>query len=166
MRVFLGLAIARAVGKPLVPLTVLAEAERIPVHFLEQILFSLRQAGHLQSTRGKHGGYSLVEASAALKIGDILRFLEGPLAPIACASLTGYQRCTCADEATCGIRRMMLEAREALSKVFDTISLQDLAQRTLADYAAANATPPIVASLEVGTRPRAAKTGTEPDYVI
>ena len=157
---------ARIVGRPLVPLTVLAEAERIPVHFLEQILLSLRQAGHLQSTRGKHGGYSLVEASAALRVGDIVRFLEGPLAPIACASITGYQRCTCADEATCGIRRLMIEAREALSKVFDTLTLQDLAQRTLADYAAANVTPPIVTCLEAGPKPKTARAGSEPEYLI
>lgn len=166
LRVLLSLAMARTLGRPLVPLTALAEAEHIPVHFLEQILFSLRQGGHLHSTRGKNGGYSLTEASSAMRVGDLIRFLDGPLAPIACASVTGYQRCTCPDEATCGIRRLMIQARTALSQVLDSLTLQTLAERTLADYQAANLRPPLLAFLEAVPKPKVRNQGAEPEYLI
>lgn len=166
LRVLLSLAMARTVGRPLVPLTALAEVERIPVHFLEQILFSLRQGGHLHSTRGKNGGYSLTEASAAMRVGDLIRFLDGPLAPIACASQTAYQRCTCQDEATCGVRRLMIQARDALSQVFDSLTLQTFAERTLAEYQAVNLRPPLLAFLETAAKTKGHNKEAEPEYLI
>jgi Rrf2 family protein len=157
---------ARTLGKPLVPLTALAEAERIPVHFLEQILFNLRQAGHLHSTRGKRGGYSLAEESSMMRVGDILRYLDGPLAPISCASITGYERCTCPNEALCGIRQIMIDAREALSGVFDGVTLQQLAERTLTRFKEANQHPPLLELLAANSRTQATEKDGDPEYLI
>jgi Rrf2 family protein len=64
LRVLLDMAMADAMGEPLVPLTALAEAQRIPSAFLEQILLNLRQGGFLRATRGKHGGYTLAKPAA------------------------------------------------------------------------------------------------------
>lgn len=170
LRVLLDLTMARHLGVQLVPLAVLAEAQNIPVTFLEQILHSLRQAGHLSSTRGKRGGYSLSASALNTPVGDFVRFFDGPLAPISCASSTAYKRCSCPDEARCGIRHLMLEARNALSTVLDGVTLAQLAERTLEQYENLNALPSIMERLEQATastgRRRKAGDPGEPEYLI
>lgn len=105
----------------------LAEEEKIPRKFLELILLELKNAGMLQSKMGKGGGYFLAKPPAHIDLGNVLRILDGPLAPLPCLSLTAYRRCEeCADEATCAIRLSMKEVRDATVRLLEQTSLQDM----------------------------------------
>jgi Rrf2 family protein len=103
-----------------------AEANMIPKKFLDAILGELRNAGMLHSKKGKGGGYMLAKPAESIIVGDIVRVLDGPLAPLSCASTTAYRRCDdCSDENACSVRLMMLAVRNAIADVLD--------QRTLAE---------------------------------
>ncbi|GAA4116335.1 RrF2 family transcriptional regulator [Aminobacter aganoensis] len=101
----------------------IAITNKIPKKFLDAILGELRNAGFVQSRKGKDGGYRLARPATEIKIGHVVRVLDGPLAPIPCASRTQYQPCDDCDEATCQIRHMMLEVRQAIAGVLDNRSL-------------------------------------------
>lgn len=101
----------------------IATRNNIPKKFLDAILGELRNAGFVQSRKGKEGGYRLARPASEIKIGHVVRVLDGPLAPISCASRTRYQRCDDCDEATCEVRHMMLEVRHAIAEVLDNRSL-------------------------------------------
>jgi len=101
----------------------IAETNHIPKKFLDAILGELRNAGFVQSRKGKDGGYRLARPAADIKIGHVVRVLDGPLAPISCASLSRYERCEDCDEATCEVRHMMLDVRQAIANVLDSRSL-------------------------------------------
>jgi Rrf2 family protein len=163
LRVLLDLTIARSLGVAVVPVPALATAQNIPAAFLEQILVALRQAGHLSATRGKHGGYSVAPSATTQSVGSLIRFLDGPLAPICCASVSAYKRCSCPDEERCGLRQLMVEARAALSSVLDGITLSELAERTLARYRADGVRPALIDLLDA---PRKTSRGGEPEYLI
>jgi Rrf2 family protein len=105
----------------------IAEANMIPKKFLDAILGELRNSGILHSKKGKGGGYMLARPANKIVVGDIIRTLDGPLAPIACASRSFYRRCDdCADQTTCAVRLMMLEVREAIANVVDRRTLADM----------------------------------------
>jgi Rrf2 family protein len=105
----------------------LAENEDIPKKFLELILLDLKKHGILQSKKGKGGGYSLRRKPEAIKLGRVIRVLDGPLAPVPCVSQTAYVPCDeCKDERTCGIRIVMKEVRDAMASILDNTSLADL----------------------------------------
>ena len=107
----------------------LAEEAKVPVKFLEAILVELRDAGIVESRRGTVGGHRLARPAAEIMIGDIVRIIDGPIAPIRCASVTAYQPCSdCIDPATCALRDLMGDVREAMSGVIDHRSLLELAQ--------------------------------------
>lgn len=113
--------------KPMLPSKQIAEAADIPQKFLDNILQELRQNGIVDSKRGIFGGYFLARSASDIFLGDIIRIIDGPLAPIRCASLTAYQKCEdCRDEATCQLRHLMLDVRNAMSGVLDKRCLQDL----------------------------------------
>ena len=112
-----------------VPIKDIAQREQIPVKFLEQILLTLRNAGLLRSRMGLNGGYSLAKAPADITLGQIIRILDGPLAPIRCVSQTAYEACACPDEKTCGLRLVMFDVRNAISSILDRTSLEDVAHR-------------------------------------
>ena len=101
----------------------IARRQHIPQKFLELILASLKHGGFVESRRGAEGGYRLARPASEIKIGHVVRVLDGPLAPIPCASRTQYQRCEDCDEATCQVRHMMLEVRQAIAEVLDNRSL-------------------------------------------
>jgi Rrf2 family protein len=101
----------------------IAVQNNLPKKFLDAILGELRNAGFVQSRKGKDGGYRLAKPAADIKIGHVIRVLDGPLAPISCASRTQYQPCEDCDEATCQVRHMMLEVRKAIADVLDNRSL-------------------------------------------
>jgi Rrf2 family protein len=125
------LTLAEDAGKGPVLVSDLAERQRIPKKFLEAILLDLKRHGFLQSKRGKGGGYLLSRSPAAITVGQVIRVLEGPLALVPCASQTQYRRCEeCVDEATCGVRRAMLEVRDATSKILDRTTLAALNAKT------------------------------------
>ncbi|HUJ79710.1 MAG TPA: Rrf2 family transcriptional regulator [Nitrospiria bacterium] len=104
----------------------LAEREAMPKKFLEQILLELKHHGILQSKKGKGGGYFLGKNPNAITLGQVIRLIDGPLAPVPCVSQTAYRRCdTCTDEATCGVRIVMKEVRDAIATVLDGMTLMD-----------------------------------------
>lgn len=95
LRALVDLGIASALGHPLVQIGDLAQKENLPVKFLEQIFLQLREAGWIQSRRGKQGGYFLAVPAAEILFGNVIRLLDGPLAPLACVSRSGYEPCSC-----------------------------------------------------------------------
>jgi Rrf2 family protein len=106
----------------------IAKKRKVPRKFLELILLDLKKRGLLYSQRGKNGGYRLARPASKITFGEIVRITDGPLAPLACASLTGYQRCNdCEDEKTCTIRRTMRRVRDASAAILDHTSLADAA---------------------------------------
>ncbi|HXW20573.1 MAG TPA: Rrf2 family transcriptional regulator [Roseiarcus sp.] len=111
----------------------IAAANAIPKKFLDAILGELRTAGLVYSRKGRGGGYVLAKTASEIAVGDVVRALDGPLAPIACASRNYYRRCAdCPNEAKCPVRLIMLEARNAIAEVLDRHSLADL--RALAEF--------------------------------
>lgn len=104
----------------------IARANSIPKKFLDAILGELRNAGFVQSRKGKEGGYRLARAAEEIMVGHVVRVLDGPLAPISCASRTRYEPCEDCDEATCQVRHMMLEVRQAIADVLDRRSLAEM----------------------------------------
>src|SRR5260221_11300299 len=90
LRALIDIGIAHELGRPLLPISELAERERIPVKFLEQILLQLKEAGYLESKRGKHGGYLLRKPPRSVRIGNVVRLIDGPRASSACVRKTEY----------------------------------------------------------------------------
>lgn len=125
------LALARTYGDGPVLIADLAENERIPKKFLEAILLQLKNVGILSSRKGKGGGYSLGKSPSEISIGQIVRILDGPLAPVECVSVTAYRPCTeCHDENTCGIHLVMKDVRDAIADILDHTSLEDTEKRS------------------------------------
>lgn len=131
LRSLINLGIAAEVGRSLVQVSELADSEQLPVKFLEQIVQALKEAGFVKSERGKFGGYRLAKPAAAIKIGEIVRLIDGPLAPIGCVSVTAYEKCTCPDEEHCGLRMIMLDVRNAITGILDRYTLADVVEVTL-----------------------------------
>jgi Rrf2 family protein len=114
---------------PLVQIKDISERENIPAKFLEQILLALKNAGLLQSKMGFGGGYYLARPAAEINLGQIIRILDGPLAPVRCVSQMAYEPCDCPDEQTCGLRMAMGDVRNAIAGILDHTSLADIARR-------------------------------------
>lgn len=131
LRALIDIGIAHEMGRDLLPIAELAKHERIPLKFLEQILLQLKTAGYLDSKRGKGGGYALKKPLQLVRIGDVVRKIDGPLAPIRCASVTAYERCSCPDEEHCGLRMLMVDVRNSTAGILDQHTLQDVVQDTL-----------------------------------
>jgi Rrf2 family protein len=131
LRALIDFGLAQALGRPLLQVSELASKEDLPVKFLEQILMQLKAAGYLESRRGKHGGYLLSRPPENICIGQVIRLIDGPLAPIACVSQTAYERCSCPDEEHCGLRMLMLDVRNAIAKILDRYTLADVVEVTL-----------------------------------
>lgn len=125
------LGLARNYGGGPMLIADLAERERIPKKFLELILLELKNAGILGSRKGKGGGYFLAKDPAEITMGNAVRVLEGPLAPVSCVSETAYQKCDeCLDESSCGIRLVMKEVRDAIAEILDHTSLKEVLRRS------------------------------------
>jgi Rrf2 family protein len=123
-------ALAAARGESLQAKAIATQAD-VPPKFLEAILVDLRRAGFVRSVRGKAGGHALAKPAGEILVGDLIRAIDGPLAPVRCASVTAYAPCAdCIDPESCAVRGLMREAREALSSVLDTCTLQALLDRT------------------------------------
>lgn len=131
LRSLINLGIAAEVRRPLLQVSELAASEQLPVKFLEQILQSLKDAGLVESARGKFGGYRLAKPAGSITIGNVVRLIDGPLAPIGCVSQTAYEKCTCPDEEHCGLRMLMLDVRNAIAGILDRYTLADVVEVTL-----------------------------------
>jgi len=122
--------LAKEYGQGPVLISDMAQREEIPRKFLEIILLELKNAGMLQSRKGKGGGYSLGRAPQNITLGSVIRVLDGPLAPLPCVSRTAYIRCReCRDERTCGIRMVMKDVRDATAQILDSTTLADMLKR-------------------------------------
>ena len=108
----------------------IAARQHIPVEFLEQILLALKRAGLLSSRRGMKGGYTLIKQPQDITLGQVIRILDGPLAPIGCVSKTAYQKCgDCpyANKAQCPVQHVMGTVRDAIAGILDHYTLADFA---------------------------------------
>ena len=139
LRSLINLGIAAEVGRSLVQVTELADNEQLPVKFLEQIMQALKEAGLVVSARGKFGGYRLAKPAKRITIGEVVRLIDGPLAPIGCVSQTAYAPCRdCLDEKTCVVRAVMRQVRDRTAEVLDSttfamlVEQEDVLSRTLA----------------------------------
>lgn len=122
--------LAKEYGQGPVLISDMAQRDEIPRKFLEIILLELKNAGMLQSRKGKGGGYSLGRPPHQITLGHVIRVLDGPLAPLPCVSRTAYVRCReCRDERTCGIRMVMKEVRDATAQILDATTLADMLKR-------------------------------------
>lgn len=131
LRSLIKLGLAQEVGRSHLSVTELAESEQLPLKFLEQILFALRTGGFIETKRGKFGGYYLARPMNEIRIGDIIRHIDGKLAPIACASQTAYEKCSCPDETHCGLRMLMIDVRNAITNILDRYTLANVVEVTL-----------------------------------
>jgi Rrf2 family protein len=117
-------------GKGPVLISTISEAEKIPRKFLEAILLQLRSAQLLDSKKGKGGGYALARPPEKITLGTVIRVIDGPLAPLPCASETAYRKCDeCVDASLCGTRIVMRQVRDAIAGILDHTTLVDVADR-------------------------------------
>jgi len=106
----------------------IARRQHLPVRYLEQILLSLKRAGFLESKRGVSGGYYLAKHPREITMGGIIRATEGPILPIFCVG-SGKKREICIEEPHCSLRDIWADVRDAVSRIVDHITLDDLCQR-------------------------------------
>jgi Rrf2 family protein len=119
-------ALVRA--KPDMPLMIseISRDQKIPKKFLEQILLELKRHGIVMSRRGRLGGYVLLKPAEKITFGEVLRLIDGPIAPLPCLSKIAYRRCSdCADEGTCEIRHVFQRVTLATREVLDHTTLAD-----------------------------------------
>lgn len=113
--------------KGLTLISEISNSERIPKKFLESILVDLKTNGLLHSIRGKNGGYQLAKDPSQISVGNVIRMIDGPLAPIPCVSHLYYRKCDeCIDEITCEIRIVMKKVRDSTASILDGTMLSDL----------------------------------------
>ena len=121
--------LVRHEGEGPIALASLAERNRLPAKFLEQIMATLKHGGVVRTTLGARGGYAMADDPATISLGRVIRLLDGALAPLNCVSLRYYAKCSCPDEATCSLRDVMLDVRDAMLAILDDQTLADLAAR-------------------------------------
>ena len=106
----------------------IAKRNNIPKKFLDAILLDLRKAGMLRSKKGPGGGYALAKPATEIRIGHVIRVLDGPLAPIRCASRTAFEPCAdCVDPVECEVRQSMTRVRDAIAEILDNMTLAEMA---------------------------------------
>lgn len=122
----LALRAAASPDDPVLPACAVAQAQAIPKRFLDGILLELRQGGFVEARRGKSGGFLLARPAAEISVGEVLRFLNGPLRPVDCRADSDAP---CPLRGTCVFESVWEEARQALEAVYDSVSLAELVRR-------------------------------------
>ncbi len=123
-------ALTRRYGQGPVLISTLAKQELIPQKFLEAILLELRNRGVVASKKGKGGGYALSMPPNRVTIGSIVRIIDGPLAPLPCASETAFRKCDeCVDVETCETRLVMKQVRDATAAILDRTTLEQVCRK-------------------------------------
>lgn len=117
-------------GGPLVQMKEIAKRQDIPKKFLEQIVVILKGAKYIRTVRGPKGGIALAKEPAKITLGEIIRLIEGPTAPIACVSTTGRGKCDF--ENRCVFREVFGEITSLINDVVDKTSFADMVERHLA----------------------------------
>ena len=115
-------------GKGMRHIQDIVHGEAIPQKFLEQILILLKNGGFIQSKRGVKGGYFLNRPPDEISLGEVIRCIDGPLAPLDCVSMSLHFNCP--REVTCGIRSVMLDVGNATAEIMDRVTLEDVCNRT------------------------------------
>ena len=118
--------------QPVVRVQTISEEQNIPKRFLEQILNELKSAGVVRSRRGVAGGYRLARRPEEITVAEVVRHMEGALAPVRCVSERFYEKCTCPDESRCAIRSVMKEIRDAIVKIAERVTVAELCERSRA----------------------------------
>ena len=104
----------------------IAERHNLPRKFLEQILLDLKHHGLVQSRRGRSGGYHLLRPASEISFGEVVRIMDGPLAPLPCLSRMAYRGCEdCPSEETCAIRRVFALTHQVTTTILDRTTLAD-----------------------------------------
>lgn len=104
----------------------IAKKKRIPLKFLENILLEMRKAGLLESKKGKGGGYFFKVDPKEIRLAQVMRLIEGPIALLPCVSLNFYERCKDCDEKKCGLNRVMIQVRDNMLTVLENKTVYDL----------------------------------------
>ncbi len=107
----------------------ISKRQNIPKRFLEQILNDLKSVGILESKRGVAGGYRLRMPPDRITLAEVIRHIEGPLAPVSCVSERFYEKCSCPNENKCAIRSVMKEVRDAIVKILEGVTVAQLCER-------------------------------------
>jgi Rrf2 family cysteine metabolism transcriptional repressor len=102
----------------------IAKRQGIPLKYLENILLTLQRSGVARSKRGAHGGYYLARPADAITVGEVIRAMDGPLAPIDCVSVSAYQQCP--RESICGLKWVWREVRDAIADILDHTTFADV----------------------------------------
>lgn len=133
LKAMLELAKAEAAAHPGLSAPQIARRCNASVKFLEQVLAQLKAGGFVVSRLGARGGYRLARDPESIFVGEVSRLIDGPLAPAPCASVTQHRTCDwCDDEATCTLRTVWTDVREAIASVMDSVSFGDLVRRSRA----------------------------------
>ncbi len=103
-----------------------ADRQRIPLKYLQQILLSLKAEGWVESRKGPGGGYLLACKPSEITLAAVWRAIDGAIAPMGCASVYFFQECGCPEPETCSLRRAFLEVREAMAAILETTTFEDL----------------------------------------
>jgi Rrf2 family protein len=136
------LALGSRYGEGPIPIATISREESIPIKFLELILLELKGSGLLDSRKGPRGGYQLSRPPSEITIGSLIRVMEGPLAPLPCASETAFRPCEeCGDVEACGTRIIMRQVRDAMAGVLDRTTLADLIAQVTAARARGRSEP-------------------------
>jgi len=106
----------------------ISTSQDIPARFLEQILLSLKRNGYLRSKKGPNGGYYLAKSPAEINVAEVIRVMDGPLAPIDCVSVTAHEFCP--RENFCGLKWLWREVRDNIAEILENTTFKDLAERT------------------------------------
>lgn len=124
-------ALVKAPPESSMMISEISRQQAIPKKFLEQILLELKHAGIVASRRGRLGGYVLLRPADKLTFGEVLRLIDGPIAPLPCLSKIAYRRCAdCQDEATCEIRHVFAGVVAAQREVLDHTTFADAVQKS------------------------------------
>ncbi|CAM1366908.1 Rrf2 family transcriptional regulator [Tenacibaculum soleae] len=119
--------IARQKQGEKVQIATISKSENISHKFLESILLTLRRAGFLGAKKGKGGGYYMLKDASEIKMTDVIRTLEGPIAMLPCVSLNYYEKCSdCPDEDACSVHKLMIQVRDNTLQVLRNNTLADL----------------------------------------
>lgn len=116
-------------GEGPVPIQDIARRQNIPLKYLQQILLSLKNAGFVYSRKGPGGGYLLAMFPEDISLASVWRAMDGPIAPVSCASVYSYHECGCPEPETCSLRAVFLEVRAAMIAVLETTTFNDLKSR-------------------------------------
>jgi len=111
-------------GSEPIPLKIVAERQGISEHYLEQLIAVLRKIGLVKSVRGAQGGYILAKPPSEIKVGDVIRAMEGPIAPLDCVS--EYEPAACEKVDYCISRDVWARVRDSIAEVLDSITLEDM----------------------------------------